>query len=265
MLRRLNTCPCCKAACESGRVRCIRCGAMLVTPSAPPPLVEPRPSAWLLGRALERPLPLVPERVVAIGRERRNDLVLGVLQVSREHASIKWDGAAFVITDRGSTNGTYVNGEAVKRRRLAPGDVIGIGPFELELANDPTPPPRGLNDTQLMLLPGTIAGELTHVSVPELCQMIELNQKTGVLAFKSLEDRGAVYFSQGRAIHAEYRDLIGDAAALDLLSLRYGTFRFLSRESMSLQRTIRRTTASLLLETAKRRDDESRAAIEVAA
>src|SRR5262249_35299857 len=47
-----------------------------------------------------------------IGREA--DLSIADVHLSREHAVIQWDGTSFSISDRGSTNGTYVDGRRLR-------------------------------------------------------------------------------------------------------------------------------------------------------
>jgi pSer/pThr/pTyr-binding forkhead associated (FHA) protein len=52
--------------------------------------------------------------------------------VSRRHAQVHRSGSGFVISDLGSTNGTYVNGERlIADHRLADGDIISIGAVNL--------------------------------------------------------------------------------------------------------------------------------------
>lgn len=63
------------------------------------------------------------------GRTADNDLVLDHIQVSRKHARMRWDGRHYLITDLGSTNGTYVNGERVQEAPLTEGARVQIGPF----------------------------------------------------------------------------------------------------------------------------------------
>jgi pSer/pThr/pTyr-binding forkhead associated (FHA) protein len=53
--------------------------------------------------------------------------------VSRRHATIIWDGAAWVLRDEGSTNGTFVNGARVSEQALRLGDQIRVGANELRL------------------------------------------------------------------------------------------------------------------------------------
>jgi pSer/pThr/pTyr-binding forkhead associated (FHA) protein len=63
-----------------------------------------------------------------IGKGPRNDVVIADPAVSTAHAMIRREGSSFTITDIGSRNGTYVNGDRVgETRPLNHGDVIGIG------------------------------------------------------------------------------------------------------------------------------------------
>jgi serine phosphatase RsbU (regulator of sigma subunit) len=62
-----------------------------------------------------------------IGRRETNDLRLAGSEVSRDHAEIAIEENHFVIRDRNSRYGTYVNGEQVTERVLAHGDKIRLG------------------------------------------------------------------------------------------------------------------------------------------
>jgi serine phosphatase RsbU (regulator of sigma subunit) len=62
-----------------------------------------------------------------IGRRDTNDLRLAGSEVSREHAEIVRDGDRYVLHDRESRYGTFVNGEAVSECDLRPGDRIRLG------------------------------------------------------------------------------------------------------------------------------------------
>src|SRR3954463_11686812 len=77
--------------------------------------------------------PLRMEREIVIGRSSDLDMVLGEDMVSRKHAKISTVGNQIMIEDVGSTNGTFVNGEKVKRARLKEGDRILIGTSILKL------------------------------------------------------------------------------------------------------------------------------------
>ncbi len=62
-----------------------------------------------------------------IGRAPENELVLRDSRVSRWHAIISQKGSVYVIEDRRSTRGTFVNGRRIERLALQDGDRIGFG------------------------------------------------------------------------------------------------------------------------------------------
>ena len=62
--------------------------------------------------------PLAENGELVIGRSSDLDMVLIEDMVSRKHAKITLAPGQITISDLGSTNGTFVNGEKVKRARL---------------------------------------------------------------------------------------------------------------------------------------------------
>jgi hypothetical protein len=67
-----------------------------------------------------------------IGRLADCAVIVSDGNVSRHHAVIQRAGSGFVISDLGSTNGTYVNGERlVADHRLSDGDRITVGTVAL--------------------------------------------------------------------------------------------------------------------------------------
>lgn len=73
---------------------------------------------------------------ITIGRRSRNHVVMDTLGVSGEHAVVRRCGAEFYIEDLGSTNGTLVNGQPVRKRVLHSGDSIEIGEYRLTFLAD---------------------------------------------------------------------------------------------------------------------------------
>jgi two-component system, NtrC family, sensor kinase len=65
--------------------------------------------------------------LVGLGRESTNSIQVHDSEVSRRHAEIRRNGTSFVLSDLGSSNGTYVNNERVERHELSSGDQIQIG------------------------------------------------------------------------------------------------------------------------------------------
>jgi serine phosphatase RsbU (regulator of sigma subunit) len=62
-----------------------------------------------------------------IGRRETNDLRLGGSEVSREHAEIRRDNGQFLLRDRESRYGTFVNGDRVTETEIRSGDRIRLG------------------------------------------------------------------------------------------------------------------------------------------
>ena len=58
---------------------------------------------------------------VGLGRGVRNEIRVVDNEVSRQHATIHCANGTFVLTDRNSSNGTLVNGVAVRVRELRNG------------------------------------------------------------------------------------------------------------------------------------------------
>jgi hypothetical protein len=85
---------------------------------------------------------------LTFGRGGENDVVLTTPAASRVHAELRREAGGYVVYDRDSTNGTWVNGGSVTFRRLQSGDQIMIGDeiFRFEAADSqttivPTPTP----------------------------------------------------------------------------------------------------------------------------
>jgi hypothetical protein len=74
-----------------------------------------------------------PDRIT-IGRTPNNDIVIVDHSVSRFHAYVRFDGAAWVLADAGSKNGSWLERsslEARKERKLASKAVLRIGDVDL--------------------------------------------------------------------------------------------------------------------------------------
>ena len=69
--------------------------------------------------------------VPTIGRHPESDVFLDDVTVSRRHAEIERRGQLLEISDAGSLNGTYVNGERIERVALAEGDQLQVGKYRL--------------------------------------------------------------------------------------------------------------------------------------
>ena len=78
--------------------------------------------------ALGRRVVPVAKAPFEIGRRETNDLRLAGSEVSRDHAEIVLDpSGTYILKDRASRYGTYVNGDQVTEHSLAHGDRIRLG------------------------------------------------------------------------------------------------------------------------------------------
>ena len=88
-----------------------------------------------LDNAVIREVPLDKERFT-IGRKPHNDIQIDNLAVSGEHALIVTILNDSFLEDLGSTNGTLVNGNPIKKHILHSNDVIEIGKYKLKFVSE---------------------------------------------------------------------------------------------------------------------------------
>jgi hypothetical protein len=118
-----------------------------------------------------REYPLSKERTT-IGRKSHNDIVIDNLAVSGEHAMIMTILNDSFLEDLGSTNGTLVNGQAVKKHFLQNNDVVELGKYKLKYVTEAVAQPAGADFEKTMVLrasPGGAAAK-PEAARPEAAQ-----------------------------------------------------------------------------------------------
>ena len=83
-------------------------------------------------------IPLTKERTT-LGRKPHNDIQIDNLAVSGEHAVIVTILNDSFLEDLGSTNGTVVNGNPIKKHFLQNSDVIELGKYKLKFVGEAAP------------------------------------------------------------------------------------------------------------------------------
>lgn len=80
-------------------------------------------------------IPLTKERTT-IGRKPHNDIQIDNLAISGEHSVIVTILNDSFLEDLNSTNGTYVNGQPIKKHFLQNNDVVELGKYKLKYINE---------------------------------------------------------------------------------------------------------------------------------
>ena len=66
----------------------------------------------------------LPCRELIVGRTKDADITVRCKSVSKKHAKIIFDGSQMIVTDLGSTNGTFLNGEPISSVAAIEGDLL---------------------------------------------------------------------------------------------------------------------------------------------
>ncbi|MGL6112615.1 MAG: FHA domain-containing protein [Rubrivivax sp.] len=97
-----------------------------------------------------------------LGRRPYNDMVIDNLAVSGEHAVLQMVGSDVFIEDLNSTNGTYINGKAIKKQLLAHNDTVEIGKYKIKYLTDD----GGDYEKTMIMRPGTLPQPAFSASQP---------------------------------------------------------------------------------------------------
>src|SRR5579872_2954906 len=185
----------------------------------PPP---PRPGGrsillrFISGKYQGGEFPIVSGKEILIGRSSDLDMVLVEDMVSRKHARIQTQADQIWIEDLGSTNGTFVNGEKIKRARLKEGDRVLIGTSILKVIagdapKDATEAKKELenvaqrkNNSQQR----TMSGSIEEVPLPDLLQLFGTSKKSGVLVVRTDSNQvGRIHLKKGAISYCIINDL----------------------------------------------------------
>ncbi|MEQ9320403.1 MAG: FHA domain-containing protein [Polyangiaceae bacterium] len=157
---------------------------------------------------------------VTVGRSGDVDLTLVEGMVSRRHAVFRLDDGDLTLQDTGSTNGTFVNGDKVRERRLEEGDRVLIGTTilkvvfsQLPLGTKPPPPKSRPNDDMQTTDRSGMSGRLEEVGVPELLEMFGSARQRVILELESSRGNALIWIAGGRVLDCEVRELPGAPAA----------------------------------------------------
>jgi len=209
--------------------------------------------------------PLGDTKEIVVGRSSDLDMVLVEDMVSRRHARIACSDSQIVIEDLGSTNGTFVNGEKIKRATLKEGDRVLIGTSILKVVStDSTSaaPRRRVEEANSSVARSgqakTMSGAIDEIPLPDLLQLLGSSKKSGVLVIRSDEDVGRIYMRKGMVYFATINDLEDVQplkAVFRILTWTKGLFDLEQPDERTLPGEINASVQELLMEGLRQIDE----------
>lgn len=238
----------------------------------PPPSSRPAKQyalRFISGKYQGGEFPLPNSKEIVVGRSSELDMVLVEDMVSRRHAKITVTGDQIFIQDLGSTNGTFVNGEKIKRARLQEGDRILIGTSIIKLVAVDASAPADHGKSNLEDVAAgrrtsqvrTMSGSIAEIPLPDLMQLFSASKKSGILVVRTDQDVGKIFFDGGQVAFATVNDNY-DVAPLKslfrILTWDTGTFDMEPPEERDFVERIEMSTEGILMEAMRQLDEIKR-------
>lgn len=213
--------------------------------------------------------PLPENGEIVIGRSSELDMVLVEDMVSRRHAKITVTTGQVFIQDLGSTNGSFVNGEKVRRAKLTEGDRILIGTSIIKVVaadgNDDLKDAKArLEDVAAAKRTSqvrTMTGDISEVPLPDLLQLFSASKKSGTLVIRTEREIGKIYLEKGHVIYATINEgyEVNPIKCFNrILTWDHGTFEMDQPEEREFPEPIQMSTEGLLMEAMRQMDEVRR-------
>jgi hypothetical protein len=229
-------------------------------------------SQWALrfisGKYQGGEFPLRPHREIIIGRSSDLDMVLVEDMVSRKHAKITTDETTVTIQDLGSTNGTFVNGEKVRKADLKDGDRILIGTSIIKIVFVDGEATSSISENEARskmavaankkAAPKSMAGSIEEIPLPDLLQLLSTSRKSGVLVVRSDQHLGRLFFRKGQIYFANLENHynVGPRKAfVRMLGWTQGTFELEPPDESAVLEEMDESTEALLMEGMRQLDE----------
>jgi hypothetical protein len=209
---------------------------------------------------------MVPNKEIVVGRSSDLDRVLVEEMVSRKHARIAYENDAVVIEDLGSTNGTFVNGEKIKRAQLKEGDrvLIGTSILKVIVMDGSASHDQGRPNLEVVAAqrrtssPRTMSGSIDEVPLPDLLQLFSTSKKSGALVVRTEEDIGRIFLQKGIIYYATINDL-SDLPPIKcifrMLTWQKGLFDFDASDTREFPKPVEVTVQEILMESLRQLDE----------
>ena len=204
--------------------------------------------------------PLGENKEIIIGRSSDLDMVLVEDMVSRRHARIACSEADITIEDLGSTNGTFVNGEKIKRSNLKEGDRVLIGTSILKVVTSDSNGAvrKTTGEAQRSTQGKTMSGAIDEIPLPDLLQLLGTSKKSGILVVQSDEDIGKIVMRKGSIVFASINDLEEVPplkSVYRILTWTTGTFSLEPYDERPIEGEIEASVTEILMEGLRQIDE----------
>lgn len=241
---------------------------------APPAPGQPKRAfalRFISGKYQGGEFPIYPDKPIVVGRSSDLDMVLVEDMVSRKHARIAIAPDGITIEDMGSTNGTFVNGEKVKKAKLKEGDRVLIGTSILKVvAADQSAAGQADAKANLENVAAarrtsqvrTMSGSLQEVPLPDLLQLFGTSKKSGVLVLRTDEQEvGKIFLRKGNIYFATINDndeVPPVKACYRMLTWEAGSFDLDPPDDRQFSDEVDLTVAEVLMEGMRQLDEFNR-------
>src|SRR4051794_1709549 len=196
-------------------------------------------------------------------------MVLVEDMVSRKHAKIVTDDRTVSIQDLGSTNGTFVNGEKIRKVELKDGDRILIGTSIIKLVALDGNSDHTMSETEARskmqstanrrpAANKSMSGSIEEIPLPDLLQLLSTSRKSGVVALRSDWGTGRIYLRKGQIYFAtidESFDVGPRKAMYRMLTWTQGFFELEPPDERAVLEEIQDSTEGLLMEGMRQLDE----------
>ncbi len=229
-----------------------------------------------VGDDIEETYRVYPLQDVVIGRSKRAEIKLEGTGISRLHCKLSFADEIPAIEDLDSKNGILVNGVKTRQAKLNSDDTFIVGKYEfvvkVEDEGEQTTDPLDMIDPEQVELftsmfkremiskasdanRHVLAGDLATMNLTTLLQVMESNERSGLLLINSIQEMGEIWLDQGSVSHCAFGKLEGRKAFYRIIGLKQGKFEYFNKSDKPPKVTIHQPMQELLLDALRQVDE----------